>query len=466
MQANKRRINALGKVLLLVLLLGTMASGTTTASPSEVAGGEPPDQRPNVLLVITDDQRSGRRATPDTNRRIVRKGTRFTNAYATTPACCPSRASIFTGQYSHNHGVIDNGSADELSPRSTVAYYLKKNGYRTGLFGKYLNRWWNTSRHSEPRFFGMSAVIKGGHNSYYRGAEWNINGVIRVIDEYSTTFIQRMAHRALRKWERKRDPKPWFLVTSVTAPHGPFTTLRKYRHVPVPEYVPETEKDKSDKPTYVQNAHVSPEKGTRRQVKERRALLPVDDLVDEVLADLRSKDELENTLIIFISDNAVMWGEHGLLYKSFPYTEDIQVPFYMRWDGHTFPGTVDDRFVGNIDVTPTILEAAGVDESVWGSMDGNSLLDATWERDRIHLEYLGASKVSGAWASTRTRDYQYTEYYNELGETQFREYYDLLTDPLQMVNLYEDGDPLNNPPTFLLESQLDSDVQCEGESCP
>ena len=99
-------------------------------------------------------------------------------------------------------------------------------------------------------------------------------------------------------------------------------------------------------------------------------------------------------------------------------------------------------------------------------MDGNSLLDTKWDRDRIHLEYLGGSKPSGAWASTRTRDYQYTEYYNELGETQFREYYDLLTDPLQMTNLYEDGDPLNDPSTFPLESQLDSDVQCAGEACP
>ena len=327
MQIKKQGNNALGKALLFVLLLGTMGSSATVASSSQAAEGENDDERPNVLLIITDDQRSGRHATPRANRRIVRKGTRFTNAYATTPACCPSRASIFTGQYSHNHGVVDNGSADELAPRTTVAYYLRKHGYRTGLIGKYLNRWWRTSRHTTPRFFGTSAVIKGGHESYYYGGEWNINGIIRVIDEYSTTFIQRMANRVLRDWEQKRDRKPWFLVISVTAPHGPSTTLPKYRHIPVPEYVPETEIDKSDKPTYVQNAHASPEKGTRRQVRERRALMPVDDLVENVIVNLKSKDELENTLIIFLSDNAVMWGEHGLLHKSFPYTETIKVPF-------------------------------------------------------------------------------------------------------------------------------------------
>jgi arylsulfatase A-like enzyme len=138
----------------------------------------------------------------------------------------------------------------------------------------------------------------------------------------------------------------------------------------------------------------------------------------------------------------------------------------MRWPGHIPKGEVDRRLVANIDIAPTILDAAGIETLPERPMDGRSLFQ-TEERDRLVLEYWAERGHNlPTWFSTRTKDFQYTRYEDEFGGVLFREYYDLRSDPWQLNNLLGDGDPTNDPLTIPLDSQLEQDRVCRADTCP
>jgi arylsulfatase A-like enzyme len=137
----------------------------------------------------------------------------------------------------------------------------------------------------------------------------------------------------------------------------------------------------------------------------------------------------------------------------------------MRWPGHVAKGEVDRRLVGNIDIAPTILDAAGVEVLPERPMDGRSLLQDE-ERERLVLEYWAERGSLPTWFSTRTKDFQYIRYEDEFGDVVFREYYDLRADPWQLSNLLGDGDPTNDPLILPLDSQLEQDRACRAETCP
>ena len=422
--------------------------------------------QPNVVLIVTDDQRNGLEVMPALKKRIRNGGTKYPNAFATTPLCCPSRSSIFTGKYSHNHEVVDNQSAGQLDPTTTIQYFLRGAGYRTGIVGKYMN----SVRRNGPPYFKQSAVFLSKRvNKYYYGARWVIDGKKVVSpDDYSTNFIQKHGQRILKQWDEHKDGKPWFLLVAPTAPHKPFTTLPKYQKAPVSGFDPTVEEDRSDKPPFVQNSSIKPKKGIRQRAAQYRSLMPVDAMIEKLLVTMKRLDENSNTLFIFMSDNALMWAEHGLEKKTVPYTEAVNVPLFVKWPGHTEPGSVDERFAANIDLAPTILDAVGI-SSAAEEMDGRSLLDLEWDRDRIHLEFLSNNSASGPWASTRSDTYQYTEYYGSDGIVDFREYYDMESDAEQLVNVLEDGDPENDPTVLELaelSAQLQQDMTCSGDDCP
>lgn len=451
--------------LVIVATFAALATGLPgDATDRALAGPSPEDPRPNFLVVITDDQRDGLEVMKATQRRIVNKGVSYPNAFATTPICCPSRSTIFTGLYAHNHGVRNNFSARELDETKTLQYRLLQQGYRTGIIGKYLNGW-NSQSDTRPRFFTRWAAYTGKVKNYYEGGSWNVNGYDVRPDLYSTTFIRHKAVSFLRKWEKDDDEQPWLLYLTPMAPHSPYKTLPKYADKPVSDFTPAIEEDRSDKPPYVQASSATPEKGTRVRAKQYRALFPVDDLVKRVLVELQDMNENSETVVFFVSDNALMWSEHGLSKKAVPYTEAVDVNMFMKWPGHVFPGTIDERLVGNVDIAPTVIEAAGVDDDV--EMDGRSLLDPSWDRNRMHLEYPSAVGETGEWASTRTDSYQYIEYYGNDGILDFQEYYDLVADPQQMNNLLGDGDLTNDPADLaLLAAQLQADRECSGSTCP
>jgi arylsulfatase A-like enzyme len=136
----------------------------------------------------------------------------------------------------------------------------------------------------------------------------------------------------------------------------------------------------------------------------------------------------------------------------------------VSWPGHIESGAVDERFALNIDIAPTVLEAAGIPLGET-PMDGRSLL-AESARNRVHLEYWCHRRSCDRWASTRTHDYQYIERYDAEGNVLFREYYDNEGDPWQLTNLLKDGDPNNNPDVAVLDAQLEPDRSCIGGLCP
>jgi arylsulfatase A-like enzyme len=371
-----------------------------------------------------------------------------------------------SGRYAHNHGVTDNVSGEDLRQRSTLQGYLRRAGYRTGYFGKYFNDW---PIRDDPPHFREWSTFTGTDPTYYRGGRWNIDGRVRRIDQYSTSFIEEEAIDFLDSADGKRDLTPWLMVVAPTAPHHPYRAQKKYMDARVGRWSGNPavrESDRSDKPPWVQNKDRTLKDGRRIRREQLRTLMSVDDSIKSIFATLRDLHEQGNTLAIYISDNGMMWGEHGLVGKRRPYKASYSVPFMMRWPGHINRGSVERRFALNIDIAPTVLDAAGVNPVRRRRIDGRSLLKDSWSRRRILLEQ-GPEPNQEFWASTLTRRYQYIEYYAQDGKTiVYREYYNLKNDPWQLVNLFGDANLLNDPPKAKLHNRLEKDRRCKGSACP
>jgi arylsulfatase A-like enzyme len=391
------------------------------------------------------------RVLPAVQKRVVEEGVQYGEAYVTTPLCCPSRASILTGQYAHNHGVTDNAHPEALDPSTTLVAALRAAGYRTGLFGKYLNGW--PLKDAPPRFDRWAMAHQEG---YYYGTHFNVNGEIRTVEEYSTDFISRRLLRFIETSEAA-DDRPWFAYVTPLSPHLPAAPARKYEDTWVPRFRPSPgvlEKDVSDKPPYVRRVE-PPRIGWLKWIyrKMLRSLLSVNDLVRRTFQSLALHGE-ENTIAFFVSDNGFMLGEHHLTFKSAPYSRSVRVPMLMRWPGRVTPARVD-TLVLNIDIAPTVYAATGVTPPI--ILDGRSLLD-TPTRTYALLEGYGSSRFRvPPWRSLRAPEWQYTRYYRDDGTTSFIEYYDHEVDPWQLEN---------QPAPPEMAPLLASVAQCAGESCP
>ena len=407
--------------------LGRLAAAcTATAAVALIAltadaevDAAPAQGPPNVLLIITDDQRDGKESMsvmPQARRLFANGGTKFSNAYVTTPLCCPSRASIFSGQYVHNHGVTDN-SSDLARPELTWQRHLDEAGYETALYGKYLNSWMNRRPGDPIPYFDESwQGYDGEHGKLPLEAE-------RFLLERATGFLERT---------ERDDSRPWAMVLATRSPHAPYRYPDRFRRdVGRFRPRPSVRDDLGDKRAY--GRRMARELGSRiRHVRMRRLrdvytgqlreLMAVDEMVGRVFERPRGMSEDERTLAIMVSDNGFFWGEHSLSGKWFPYRESIEVPMYVRWPGRLAAGAVDDRLVANIDIAPTIMDAAGVPPRY--EPDGSSLLDGTWARRGLLLE--GAKQ---RWSSYLMPGRQYIRWANGS-----REYYDLRRDPFQEHN--------------------------------
>jgi arylsulfatase A-like enzyme len=465
----RRRVAGAAVVRRLALLLAAaslaslaaLGAATSIAAPGPGNGGPP-----NILFIVTDDQRAETLdVMPKTKTLFDDQGIHFPNAYATTPTCCPSRASIFTGLYAHNHGVKHNSQGALLDHDLTLQRQLQGRGYRTGIFGKILNNWTITQ---SPPFFDRWAVF---NNSPYTNFRVNEQGTVKIVSQYATSYVAQKAVDFVRQADRDNDDQPWFLYVAPTAPHEPFTPEARYADAQVPNFVPNPayfEADRSDKPLFVRQIARDPAVVQQHRTAQLRMLMSVDDLVSKVFSSLSANKEVRNTLAIFMSDNGYMWGEHGLEGKHLPYTFSARIPMYVRWPDRLSGGVEDQRIAANIDLAPTALDAANVGGGP--ARDGRSLLGAQ-SRDSILLER--PARLQGSppdWGSIRTPSLQYTQYYagDDLSPDDpvtFREYYDLALDPWQLVNRLGDADPLNNPtPETLqaLQAQLSSDLSCAG----
>ncbi|MER5753616.1 sulfatase [Streptomyces sp. NPDC002088] len=400
--------------------------------------------RPNILLIITDDQpKHTDWATQKTVDWLGGQGVTFSHGHVTTPLCAPSRSSIFSGRYAHNHGVRNNASAYSLDQNTTVQRHLKQAGYRTGLFGKYLNSW--NVADNPPHFEEWAIEVP----VVYNDGQYNVNGTVQTIPGYSTTVIKGQTLAFLDK--AATDSRPWFAVVTPKASHEPNTPEDKYADTAVPAWngrpsVPED--DRSDKPVYVQNAAKTLADGQAARERQLRTLLSVDDAVQAFRDKLRALQQLDNTLVIYIGDNGFQWADHGLLGKGTPYSPAHEVPFYLSWPAAGLAaGTTDNRIVANIDIAPTILDAAGINPTT--PQDGKSLL-SQFNRDHLLVEWWkqGTAGVKHTWASYVAKDKQYVEHYHlhtdkngtvsGAGDVTFREYYDLVDDKYQLTNkLYQ-----------------------------
>jgi arylsulfatase A-like enzyme len=447
--------------LTVVISIGVFVARTGLArpehAPAGVGGSAPP---PNIVLILTDDQRWDELGPmPTVQSELVAKGVSFSNAFVVNPLCCPSRTTILTGKYSHSTRIYWNRPPHggfpsfEHEEGSTVATWLNDAGYRTALIGKYLNSYSRgDAAHVPPGWDDWKAqmlTVQGGEGGGgYYNYDISDNGTIvhygKDPSDYSTHVFDGYATDFIRSAPRGR---PLFLYFSTRAPHGPSAPPRRYLHAcpGLPPLRPPSynEDDVSDKPHYVQILpRLSPEQQREEDVlhvRHCRTLLAVDDAVHDILTALQDTGRLSDTLIVFASDNGIQFGEHRLVDKKVPYEESIRIPVVIRYDPITHGmARTDDHFALNLDFAQTFAAAAGIGAP---EAQGRSLLpllpgtDVPWRKDFL-IEHWEPPLKKGhvpAYCAVRTLHHIYVEYAR--GE---EELYDLHRDPYELQNVAAD----------------------------
>ncbi|XP_059101724.1 N-acetylglucosamine-6-sulfatase [Peromyscus eremicus] len=453
-------------------------------------------RRPNVLLLLTDDQDAelgGMTPLKKTKALIGEKGMTFSSAYVPSALCCPSRASILTGKYPHNHHVVNNTLEGNCSSRSwqkiqepsTFPAILRSAcGYQTFFAGKYLNEY------GAPDAGGLEHVPLGWSywyalekNSKYYNYTLSINGRARKHGEnYSVDYLTDvLANLSLDFLDYKSNSEPFFMMISTPAPHSPWTAAPQYQKAFQNVFAPRSKNF---------NIHGTNKHWLIRQAKtpmtnssiqflddafRRRwqTLLSVDDLVEKLVKRLDVTGELDNTYIFYTSDNGYHTGQFSLpIDKRQLYEFDIKVPLLVRGPGIR-PNQTSKMLVSNIDLGPTILDLAGYDLNKT-QMDGVSLLpilkgasNVTWRSD-VLVEYQGEGRnvtdptcpslspgvsqcfpdcvcedaYNNTYACVRTLSSLWNLQYCEFDDQEvFVEVYNITADPDQITNIAKSIDP-------------------------
>jgi arylsulfatase A-like enzyme len=397
-----------------------------------------------VLLVVADDMRFDSLWAMSALAGLAQRGVTFTRAYATTPLCCPSRASILTGLYARHHGVLTNeppeGGYEVFDDGSTLATWLHSAGVRTGLVGRYLNGYYSLD--IPPGWDYWFAFWQWG-NHYY-SFRVNDNGTRRYYpgkEEFYSTRV--FGQQALRFLEQDLS-RPFVLMLTPRAPHGPaipdHLDAGTFKELELPLSPSYDEADVSDKHRGIQaRSPLQPEDKEDLELKRRRqleTLLSVDRVIASLVERLRSEGRLDRTWIIFTSDNGNMLGEHRLNDdKSCAYEECVRVPLVIVPPVNPAAGGVNHHLVANIDLAPTIAAIMGVEPP--SQVDGVSLLPLlnapapAW-RDALVLENFPGDE-DGTFVGLRTADRKYVRY--GTGE---EELYDLASDPFELQSLSSD----------------------------
>jgi arylsulfatase A-like enzyme len=441
-------------------------SATTSSTATTTTTTTPPGDRPNVMIILTDDQRSDQTfdVMPKTTEWLIKGGTTFPYGYVTTPLCCPSRSTLMSGRYMHNHTVYDNGQDEKLDKDWTLARYLQSAGYRTAMAGKYLVGY---PLMSAPPSYDRYAVTTGG---YYNKA-FNVDGKSKTVP-YSTDFIGEITGTFIDDFEAD-DNRPWFMYVTPQAPHSDFEPAQRHLDAEVPDFVPGPafDEDKTDMAPFLKDRNRTMAETVAEHDGQLRTLLSVDDMVDSIMKRLEANGELDNTLVIYSSDNGYHWGEFGVRGKGLPFSESVRVPYVVRWPGHVAAGATDNRLMANVDFLPSILDAAKVTPPQVGyPFDGHSMF-TDFAREESLTEFHSPYHGYPSWASIRTHGWFYAEYYGSDERTiTFREYYDLVNDPYQLTNLLKDGNTANDPDVPALSARLARYRTCAGttgtKACP
>jgi arylsulfatase A-like enzyme len=434
-----------------LIVCAAFALVAVAAGAARDTAGSAPAPRPNVLVVMTDDQTvESLRVMENVRRLLAAQGTTFANSFVSFSLCCPSRATFLTGQYNHNNAVMGNGPPDggyyALDSSNTLPVWLQRAGYYTAHIGKYLNGYGTRNPTEVPP--GWSEWRGSVDPTTYRfyGYRLNEGGTVREYGEYQADLYTDKAVELIRR--RAPQSQPFFLSVAYLAPHsgGPrepgdprmATPVPAPRHrnrfasEPLPAPPSFNEADVSDKPAGIRGRRVIPpaQVAQIREMYQQRleSLLAVDEGVARIVAELERLGELDDTLIVFTSDNGFFHGEHRVPNgKVLHYEPSSRVPLILRGPGVPRGRTLA-QLVANVDVAPTIVDAANATPS--RRPDGRSLLPLlrdpgrSWGRDLLLQRGGPAAQV---FQALRTPRYKYVEYGN--GD---RELYDLAADPHEL----------------------------------
>jgi arylsulfatase A-like enzyme len=458
-RGRERRVAVLGALIAMVTAVGVLAGppvaqGRDVAEPAAAREGK---GRPNILLITTDDQTlSDLRWMPKTRKLLGRQGVTFPNALSPHPICCPARAAILTGQYAQNNGVRSNQGKYAfagLKRRTTLPVWLKRAGYRTAFTGKYLNGY-GTQGRPQPGWGWFDPTIVGQYNyndyvMYRNGNPKSYHGL------HNVDYINGEVERLVREWSP--GSKPFFIWASHVAPHGrldpakgiptsavPLAPKRyrgKFRNTRSPSLRDRAfnEADISDKNAWLRRKrpHGLPVRKVNHTFRERiRTLQAVDQGVGRAVRALRLAGELDNTYVVFTSDNGFLMGEHRLMTKNLPYQQSIRVPLLMR--GPKVPhGKRRAQLATMIDLAPTFADIAGARPNL--KVDGVSLLPTLRRsrplRDNVLIQAGPHSPPDRPygwwWRGVTTPRYTYAYFHAE----GFEELYDRRYDPAETTNV-------------------------------
>ncbi len=460
----------------LVLCLATLlAAGCSGSGAAQEQAAEAPDTQPNILFVLTDDlDYASAQKMPNLRTLLIEEGASFENAFTSQSLCCPSRATILTGQYAHTNGIKGNKLPDggfrkfrdEGLEEDTIATRLQEEGYRTAYFGKYLNEYgeddpthvppgWNEwyGKLNEQKLYDYKINENGEVVSY--GSETE-DFFTDVLSGQATDFVKRAAP----------ENQPFVAYVAPTAPHGPATPAERHKGAfamgEAPRYPSFNEEDVSDKPSWRRET----ERFSEEEIsgidayhqKRLKSMLAVDEMVGSLVKELEAAGELGNTYIFFTSDNGWLAGVHRMKEgKDRAYEESVHVPLFVRGPGIPARSQTEELAL-NTDFAPTFAELAGVEFS---EADGRSLMPllrgetSPW-RSAVLLEgFVG--KGDRVYGAIRTETHKYVEYGN--GE---QELYDLQNDPFELESIHETADTSLSEN---LKARLEALRYCVGDGC-
>ena len=423
--------------------------------------------RPNFVIVVVDDLRwddlgiAGHPfvETPAIDG-VAREGVRFLNAFAATPLCSPSRASLLTGQYAHTHGITDNTARDAASHRlATFAIPLRRAGYETAFFGK-----WHMGNDDSPRP-GFSHWVAMRGQGEAQDPQFNVNGtraresgyVTDLLTDHAIRFIRQtggkpflvfLAHKALHPNIVQNDDGSTSAVPGQREGFVPAPRHRgRYATAPVPRR-PNAKAPPVRKPALLQAIPGLPPLGPDtatpdRDVRSRlEMLLAVDEGLARIIATLKETGSLDRTVVIVTSDHGYFYGEHGLNEeRRLAYEESARIPLIVRYPPIARAGSTPAAMVQTIDLAPTVLELAAVPDAT--DREGRSLVpflrgDRPPWRTSLLIEYYSDTVFprirNMGYRAVRTERYKYIDYLELAG---MDELYDLQADPYELDNLID-----------------------------
>jgi N-acetylglucosamine-6-sulfatase len=470
-----RHRNVLFALLALLAACGIGAGSAATSARSAPA-------KPNFLVVMTDDQTVGELSVmSQTKRLIADQGVTFDRFITSYPLCCPSRTTFLTGQYSHNHGVLGNGTPiggyPAFDKNDTLASWLQNDGYHTIQIGKFLNGYPLPGDKTEvpPGWNEWFACLDSSENNYF-DYTLNQNGTLHhygsAPSDYKTDVYGDIALNSLRQRAALgTSGQPWFMFLAFTAPHLPAHPAPRdrgrFRHRPLAKAKSFNEANVSDKPRFIRKLPRFTSAKVRKITRAYRArletLLSVDRVVGRLVGELRSDGMLNDTYIVFMSDNGFLFGQHRLAKgKYVAYEGSSRTPTLMRGPGLP-SGAHSKALVANVDMAPTLVELAGATPTV--TMDGSSLLPYATDPHRTNprpvlLEANTKDDPSPGlpYTGIETQRYKYIHYRD--GE---EELYDLKRDPGELRSRHHD--PHYRRTKRALAARLAQLRICSGASC-